>query len=72
MRSQFEANHGPTANTDQALGHTALNGEVERPAAGVTDLQTQFEDILHTVWVAEADWRLNDRIDMATKTPGRQ
>ena len=36
-----------------------------------TDLQTQFEDILHSVWMAEADWRLSDRIDMATKTPRR-
>jgi len=32
------------------------------------DLQTQLEEILHTVWVAEADWRLSDRIDLATRT----
>lgn len=36
-----------------------------------TDLQTQLEDILHSVWMAEADWRLSDRIDMATKTRRR-
>jgi len=30
------------------------------------DLQTQFEDLLHSVWLAEANWRMNDRIDLAT------
>ena len=29
------------------------------------DLATQFEAILDAVWKAEADWRLNDRIDLA-------
>jgi hypothetical protein len=32
------------------------------------DLYTQLEDLLHSVWVAEADWRLNDRIDLATRS----
>ncbi len=40
------------------------------------DLQSQFEAILDCVWKAEADWRFNDRLDMALKqrsdsTPAR-
>jgi hypothetical protein len=37
-----------------------------------TDLWTQLEDILHTVRLAEADWRLNDRIDLAVRVFGSQ
>lgn len=33
----------------------------------VPDLQTQLEEILNTVWKAEANWRLDDRLDMALK-----
>lgn len=33
----------------------------------VPDLQTQLEEILNAVWKAEADWRLDDRLDMALK-----
>ena len=29
------------------------------------DLQTQFEDLLGTVWAAEEEWKLDDRIDLA-------
>jgi hypothetical protein len=29
------------------------------------DLQTQLEELLDAVWQAEANWRLDDRIDMA-------
>jgi hypothetical protein len=29
------------------------------------DLQTQLEEILDAVWQAEADWRLDDRIDLS-------
>lgn len=32
----------------------------------VPDLQTQLEDLLHSVWVAEKGWRLDDQIDLAT------
>jgi hypothetical protein len=32
---------------------------------GSLDLQSQFEAILDSVWKAEADWRFNDRLDMA-------
>lgn len=38
-----------------------------RPASGQTDLQSQFEALLDSVWKAEADWRFNDRLDMALK-----
>ena len=36
------------------------------PSAG-PDLQSQLEAILDAVWKAEADWRFNDRLDMALK-----
>lgn len=40
------------------------------------DLQSQLEAILDSVWKAEADWRFNDRLDMAMKArrdlPGAQ
>ena len=47
-----------------------------RPAPRVVtssdpDLQSQFEAILDTVWVAEANWRFDDRLDMALRTPRR-
>ena len=29
------------------------------------DLQTQLEGLLSSVWDAEANWRLDDRIDLA-------
>lgn len=38
--------------------------------AGGLDLQSQLEAILDSVWKAEADWRFNDRLDMALKTRG--
>lgn len=31
------------------------------------DLHTQLEEILDAVWKAEADWRFNDRLDLALK-----
>jgi hypothetical protein len=31
------------------------------------DLQTQLEALFHTVWTAEAEWRREDRIDMAVR-----
>jgi hypothetical protein len=37
---------------------------------GGLDLQSQLEAILDSVWKAEADWRFNDRLDMAFKTRG--
>ena len=38
------------------------------PDHGTPDLQTQLEGILDSVWKAEADWRCNDRLDIALKT----
>jgi hypothetical protein len=32
-----------------------------------TDLWTQLEDLLQTVRAAEANWRLDDRIDLAVR-----
>ena len=31
----------------------------------VPDLQSQLEALLHMVWDAEENWRLDDRIDLA-------
>ncbi len=40
-----------------------------RPAVAGSgpDLPTQLEDIFNSVWAAEANWRLDDRIDLALK-----
>ncbi len=35
--------------------------------AGAPDLHTQLEAIFDAVWKGEADWRFNDRLDMAFK-----
>ncbi len=35
--------------------------------AAPPDLQTQFEDLVNMVLAAEADWRLNDRLDLADR-----
>jgi hypothetical protein len=37
----------------------------KKPVPGPPDLQTQLEALLDTVWSAEANWRLDDRIDLA-------
>jgi hypothetical protein len=31
----------------------------------VPDLHSQLEELLDTVWAAEANWRFDDRIDLA-------
>ena len=36
-----------------------------RPEAAAPDLQSQLEGLLDMVWEAEANWRLDDRIDLA-------
>jgi hypothetical protein len=36
-------------------------------AATVPDLQTQLEDLLSAVWAAEANWQLDDRLDLAVR-----
>lgn len=35
------------------------------------DLHTQFEDLLGAVWQAEANWRLDDRLDLAVRSQHR-
>lgn len=40
-----------------------------RTADTPPDLQTQLEALLHAVWLAEAEWRLDERIDLATRGP---
>jgi hypothetical protein len=35
-----------------------------RPTA-TPDLQSQLEELLDTVWDSEANWRLDDRIDLS-------
>jgi hypothetical protein len=35
--------------------------------ATAIDLHTQLEDLLDQVWESEADWRLNDRIDLCLR-----
>ena len=35
------------------------------------DLQTQLEQLLDCVWQAEANWKLDDRIDLALKVRRR-
>jgi hypothetical protein len=36
-------------------------------SAPQVDLHSQLEELLDSVWRAEADWRFNDRIDLALK-----
>ena len=31
------------------------------------DLQTQLEALLHQVWLCEAEWRLDNRIELALR-----
>ena len=38
-------------------------GRTETP----DDLQTQLEALFHQVWLCEAEWRLDDRIDVALR-----
>jgi hypothetical protein len=46
--------------------------ENETPSEETADLWTQLEDMLHAVRLAEADWVLNDRIDLAVRVFGSQ
>jgi hypothetical protein len=38
-----------------------------QPHYEAPDLLTQLEDLLAQVWRSEADWRFNDRLDLALK-----
>jgi hypothetical protein len=56
----------PTDRDDglaRAPAQTLLSGEAGR----VPDAQTQLEALLDQVWRCEADWCLNDRIDLALR-----
>ena len=44
---------------------------VKRFLAPEPDLTTQLECLLHQVWECEAEWRLDDRIDLALHLPRR-
>jgi len=35
------------------------------PGVELADLPSQFEDLLSAVWGAEANWRFDDRLDLA-------
>lgn len=38
--------------------------------ADAGDLQSQLEDLLSAVWDAEANWRFDDRLDLAVAANG--
>lgn len=40
------------------------------PSAHAIDLHTQLEELLSSVWQAEANWRFDDRLDMSVKLWG--
>ena len=48
-------------------GQNLPSGETGR----VPDIQSQLEGLLDQVWRCEADWRLNDRIDLAVRVTRR-
>jgi hypothetical protein len=50
-------------NTNVGLIKTLGSGDA-------ADLQSQFEDLLTAVWDAEANWRFDDRIDLAHRIEG--
>lgn len=37
------------------------------PGSAPPDLQAQLEGLLHTVWVQEKQWQVEDRIDLAVR-----
>jgi len=37
-------------------------------AGNAPDLHTQLEDLFDEVWRGEADWKFNDRIDLAMRS----
>jgi hypothetical protein len=38
----------------------------DRPNRDTPDVQTRFETLLDQVWRCEAEWRFDDRLDLAT------
>jgi len=47
-------------------------GSVCAHVAQAPDLHTQLEDLFDEVWRDEADWTMNDRIDLSLRSKGRQ
>jgi hypothetical protein len=39
----------------------------DRPNRDAPDVRTQFETLLDQVWRCEAEWRFDDRLDLATR-----
>ena len=46
----------------------AITPPAAMPKPQSIDLHTQLEELLDAVWAAEANWRFDDRLDMALKT----
>jgi hypothetical protein len=46
--------------------HHAAAGRPGKDDA-LPDLHTQLEEFFHQVWVSEAEWRFDDRLDLATR-----
>ncbi len=53
----------------QQSSSRSSNDESAYPPAGpaAPDLNSQFEALLHQIWSSEAEWRFDDRIDLAVK-----
>ena len=47
-------------------------GEEGHRPEPLPDLKTQSEDLWVTVWKAEANWRFDDLLDMATRQRGAE
>jgi hypothetical protein len=48
--------------------HARMMARLERAADDEErDLHSQLEDLFHAVWIAERDWMLLDRVDLALK-----
>ena len=61
----------PKTKQRVAAKPAAEAGAVKRFLAPDPDLNTQLESLLHQVWECEAEWRLDDRIDLALHQPRR-
>ena len=55
--------------SNRSQGVRPTRGRSRRPAgpASTPDLHTQLEELLNAVWDGEANWRWDDRLDLALK-----
>ena len=60
LPSQGKAKTGMPASTVRAALPGIANGDTPDP-------QTQLETLLDQVWRCEAEWRFDDRLDLATR-----